>query len=217
MLIGACDGWLLWVVAMGGCYGWMLLGAHAHRMLIGACDCPDAWYAPIRFPPPVRPFARPGVLTAINTVYHALGVRLCPLQHELCDAQSILEFEFPEPNCDGWSNPNLVSVKPGLGLEDLFGPFMILATLWIFGILFGRLASEHPEWRGLSWWTLSPVARDIKAATMIHREREAAVRQLRHHFDRVFKLCAARQASCGVVCCTLCPCLSDADWMLIGC
>lgn len=117
------------------------------------------------------------VLTAINTVYHALGVRLCPLQrsNELCDAQSILEFEFPEPNCDGWSNPNLVSVKPGLGLEDLFGPFMILATLWIFGILFGRLASEHPEWRGLSWWTLSPVARDIKAATMIHREREAAV------------------------------------------
>ena len=41
MLIGACNpmlcpiprlqqdryGWLLWVVAMGGCYGWMLIGA----------------------------------------------------------------------------------------------------------------------------------------------------------------------------------------------
>ena len=22
-----------------GCYGWMLLGAHAYRMLIGACRC----------------------------------------------------------------------------------------------------------------------------------------------------------------------------------
>ena len=34
---------MLWVVAMGGCYGWMLL-AHAHRMLIGVCNpmlCPD--------------------------------------------------------------------------------------------------------------------------------------------------------------------------------
>jgi hypothetical protein len=115
------------------------------------------------------------VLTAISTIYHALGVRTCEGQrsNELCDAQSIVEYEFPEPNCDGWSNPTIASQKKGLGLIDLFGPFMVLLILSITGVVIGKVASRYPESRAFTWWTLSPTARDIKVASIIHHENEA--------------------------------------------
>ena len=57
--MGGCYGWVLWVVAMGGCYGWMLIGA-CNPMAALLPTFPSPLLPSSSFPPsPSRPPAFP--------------------------------------------------------------------------------------------------------------------------------------------------------------